>query len=64
MRRYSSSLQPDEIDLLSQLFEDELDRRHLDRDGAAAEELAAKIFSLYQSGIQDIDNLRLMISGS
>ncbi|GCA49972.1 hypothetical protein KGO5_02418 [Sinorhizobium sp. KGO-5] len=64
MHRYAFSLHPDEVDLLSQLFEDELDRRHLDRDEGAAEELAAKIFRLYQSGVREIDDLRQKISGS
>jgi hypothetical protein len=50
MRRYAASLQPDEVNLLSQFLQEELDRRHLTREGVAAEKLAAKIFSLYQAG--------------
>ena len=64
MRRYAASLQSDEIELLSQLFEDELHRRHVDRDERAAEELAVMILNLYRSGIRDIDALRHMISTS
>jgi hypothetical protein len=31
MRRYAASLQPDEVNLLSQFLQEELDRRHLTR---------------------------------
>jgi hypothetical protein len=64
MRRYAASLQPDEVNLLSQFLQEELDRRHLTREGVAAEELAAKIFSLYQAGVRDVEDLRQLISVS
>lgn len=64
LHKYATSTQPDELNLLAQLFEEELDRRQLPRDVNAAEELAARIIELYRSGVRDIGELRAVITGS
>jgi hypothetical protein len=52
-------IEPDEVEIIGKVFQDELQRRALSRKSEEAEALAAKLITAYQAGIRD--NLGLSI---
>nr|WP_139812673.1 hypothetical protein [Ensifer aridi] len=53
-RSFSADLiGPDELDMLDFVFRSELRKRRLSRRSQEAERLAARLISLYQSGLRD-----------
>jgi hypothetical protein len=49
---------PTEVDLLHSIFEQILDERGVESSGEKANEIAARLISVYQSGVRDADTLR------
>ncbi|MCA1441247.1 hypothetical protein I6F07_13690 [Ensifer sp. IC4062] len=57
---HPQSLRRGEIDLLALLFEQLLEERQLPNCGEEAEALAARLFSIFQSGERNVERLRVL----
>ncbi|ACP22868.1 hypothetical protein NGR_b14170 (plasmid) [Sinorhizobium fredii NGR234] len=53
-----STFGPTEVDLLHNIFEQILEERGVDSSGDKANEIAARLISVYQSGVRDIELLK------
>ncbi len=49
---------PTEMDLLHNIFEQILEERGVESSGEKANEIAASLISVYQSGVRDADTLK------
>ncbi|AFL49723.1 hypothetical protein USDA257_c11320 [Sinorhizobium fredii USDA 257] len=47
-----------EVDLLHSIFEQILEERGVDSSGEKANEIAARLISVYQSGVRDVEMLK------
>ncbi|MEZ0002067.1 hypothetical protein [Sinorhizobium fredii] len=54
----SPYIPPDDVNMLSAIFEELLRECHSRRDSAEAEDLAARLIAIYQSGVRDTMLLR------
>ncbi|WP_028002902.1 hypothetical protein [Sinorhizobium arboris] len=54
----SKSISPDEVEMLSNVFEQLLHDYQIPRDGQEAEDLAARLVAVYQSGVRDVEMLK------
>lgn len=54
----SRPISPTEVDMISQVFEELLDEYRIPRDGHEADDLAARLFTFYQSGVRDLELLK------
>ena len=59
-RQHSDAIMPDGFSLLDEIFTQLVIERGLSRDCEDAELVAAKLISLFQSGVRDPDMLRKM----
>ncbi|MGK9262614.1 hypothetical protein KXS15_16870 [Sinorhizobium meliloti] len=55
---YGGGLGPDDLDLLYNILEAELKRRHLSRDSEQAKSLAKMLINRFKSGVTAPDQLR------
>ncbi|MEY9559456.1 hypothetical protein [Sinorhizobium fredii] len=55
-----STLGPTEVDLLHNIFEQILEERGVDSSGEKANEIAARLISVYQSGVRDVEMLKTL----
>ncbi|MDX0469941.1 hypothetical protein [Sinorhizobium meliloti] len=62
-RDHTNAVLPAGIDLLDTIFTELLMERGLPRDCQDAEFIASRLFSLYQSGVRDGDELRKLAAG-
>ncbi|MEY9166385.1 hypothetical protein ABIE78_004504 [Sinorhizobium fredii] len=53
-----STFGPMEVDLLHSIFEQILEERGVDSSGEKANEIAARLISVYQSGVRDVEMLK------
>jgi hypothetical protein len=60
---YTDAVLPTGIELLDDVFTELLMDRGLPRDGQDAEIIARRLFSIYQSGVRDLDELRKIAAG-
>ncbi|MBP2236604.1 hypothetical protein J2Z31_003118 [Sinorhizobium kostiense] len=56
----SKSISPDEVEMLSNVFEQLLHDYQIPRDGQEAEDLAARLVAAYQSGVRDVEMLKTL----
>ncbi|MGK9261315.1 hypothetical protein KXS15_10175 [Sinorhizobium meliloti] len=54
----SGAISPDDVEMLGSLFDQILDEYQIPREGEEAEELAARLISIYQTGVRDVAMLK------
>ncbi len=51
----SKSISPEEVEVLSTVFERSLHEYQIPQDGQKAEDLAARLVEIYQSGVRELN---------
>jgi hypothetical protein len=59
----SAAISPDDVEMLGNLFEQILNEYQLPREGEKAEELAARLIAIYQTGVRDMEMLKKLTIG-
>ena len=54
----SKSISPEEVEVLSTVFERSLHEYQIPQDGQKAEDLATRPVEIYQSGVRDVELLK------
>ncbi|OAP45740.1 hypothetical protein [Sinorhizobium americanum] len=54
----SKSISPEEVEMLSTIFEQLLHEYQIPREGQKAEDLAARLVGIFQSGVRDVEMLK------
>ncbi|MGK9204250.1 hypothetical protein KXS15_27975 [Sinorhizobium meliloti] len=60
----SAAISPDDVEMLGNLFEQIVDEYQIPREGEKAEELAARLIAIYQTGVRDVEVLKKLATGS